>query len=250
MLSFSKCQYCQKKKRKHRNLLSLLYFNFKAWFMRGRYMFWKISKAPGSWLHRTLETKNTFHESCIWNSHCPLDDLDSDMSLQLVLSILCWRDKLPFMGKIELPRLLEFLFKCYDLANWASFIKFLPSLDVEARTDRWISIRGTDLGGVGWGGGRGLGPAKKPCQLECGRCLVEAFGCRQEVQPARQNTHQHETQSWAKSEFGAGTWHWGGPEGPAAGQRETSRCRPTERTWPPTVGLYAVCYWYQACFLG
>lgn len=102
----------------------------------------------------------------------------------------------------------------------------------------------------GCGGGRGPRPAKKPYQLECGRCLVEASGCWQEIQPARQNTHQHGTQSCAKSEFGAGIGHWGGPEGPTAGQRRKSRCRPTELTWPPTVSLYAVCYWYQACFLG
>lgn len=38
------------------------------------------------------------------------------------------------MGKIELPHLLEFLFKCYGLANWAPFVKFVPILDVEAGT--------------------------------------------------------------------------------------------------------------------
>lgn len=207
-------------------------------------MFWKISKVPGNFIvHLRPE-----------HSMNPISGTQTDLQLTLTqirtYSLSC-------------PNCVEetncFLWArsnflicwnfCSNSMDWQTGLLslVLPHSGCGNRHDWWTSIRKADLGGVRE---VGPGPAKKPYQLECGRCLVEAFGCWQEIQPARQNTHHHRTQSCAKSEFVAGTRHWWGPKGPMAGQRRKSRYRPTERIWPPTVSLCAVRYWYQVCFLG
>lgn len=45
------------------------------------------------------------------------------------------------MGKLELLFLLEFPFEYHGLANWVSFIKLFPILDVEAGTDRILDVK-------------------------------------------------------------------------------------------------------------
>lgn len=99
------------------------------------------------------------------------------------------------MGKIELHHLLEFLSQYHRLANWFSFIKFLPILDVEAGLRRAIEVpRG------------GPGSAEEPHPPEWGRRSEEAVGggglWALAGSPACQAEHtQPGTQSCIKSEI-------------------------------------------------
>lgn len=71
---------------------------------------------------------------------------------------------------------------------------------------------------------------KKPYPLEWGRRRVGIYWCWQQVQPTKQNIDSRECEVVQKVRFLAGTWHWGGPESPRAGERRTSRSRRMERT--------------------
>lgn len=70
---------------------------------------------------------------------------------------------------------------------------------------------------------RNPAPGEKPYPLERGR--VDIYRFWQQLEPTRQNTHSRETRVVQKVRFLAGTWHWGGPESPRAGEWRKLRSR-------------------------
>lgn len=128
-----------------RNLLNLFYFSFQAWFTSGRYMFWRISKVSGNWLHQTFETRISPYTSSTPGPELPFSQpwLGGEL-IAHPSNPLSWRDKLLFMGKTQLLHLFAFLYKHCGLADRVPFLKFFPILGVEAGTDGLTRVHGAD----------------------------------------------------------------------------------------------------------
>lgn len=180
MPSFSKCQYCQKKKME----------------IISRHGLWGRcfggSEVSGNWLPHTLEA-STFPVTLYlgtWTAREPTWTQSSGLK------------RCPaFHGQGQTSSSWNFYLNARH-SNWVPLIKFLPIVEVEAGVDRLVGVCGADGRAWAWREASPTGPEE---------IWGEAFGCWQAVQPARQNTRSREHRAvQKKSEFLAGTGHWGG----------------------------------------